>query len=130
LLGGGTYTPRGKAEGKNSPRGELSQELIGYSTKKGSYPIRGIDPDKNFNNGNSDLLPDEIGQIGTKKKVQKIKVKGLDNRNKVKLNKFSAENTSNDNIQDSGVLSMEGKTNRFVTEGSVTKINVHGDSKP
>ena len=98
MLGGGTYTPRGKAEGKNSPRGELSQELIGYSTKKGSYPIRGIDPDKNFNNGNSDLLPDEIGQIGTKKKVQKIKVKGLDNRNKVKLNKFSAENTSNDNI--------------------------------
>ena len=113
----------------------MSQDLPDYSQRKVSYPIRGIDPDRNLHNGNSDLLPDEIGQIGTgissknickNKKVQKIKVKvSEDRKNIVKLTKFAslAQETSQDNIQDSGVLSMEGKTNRFdshITDTSAT----------
>ena len=84
---------------------------------------------------NRDLNNSELGMIGgaeastsklVKKKLTKLKVKGITSNNKKIIDVSYNQEASRDNIQDSGVLSMEGKENRFdtkVTDNSPSKPN-------
>ena len=86
-----------------------------YAQRKKSYPIRGVDKDIKALNLNIDLSKDELGPIGTsttpsKRGGQKIKikVKGIATERRKHINvKLETQNSGND-IQNSGVLSMEG----------------------